>query len=322
MQVLGGTNFYKGRSVLVTGATGLLGSWLVKGLVDAGADVVILIRDWQPKSNLLHNGYYDKVKRVSGDVRDHFIIKRALSEYEVRSVFHLAAQTIVAIANKDPINTFDQNIIGTARLLENCRNIKTVEHVVVASSDKAYGESNVLPYTEDMPLNGNHPYDVSKSCSDLIAMTYEHTYNLPVAITRCGNLYGGGDLNFSRLIPKTIKRLYDGVPPVVYGDGSMKRDYTYVEDAVNAYMELGAQMRTGAYNVAGGDVRTILQIISKISAITGINISPVITGEKTPEIDSQWLDIEKIRAIGWQPRFTLDDGLKKTIEWYKEYFNG
>lgn len=322
MQVLGGTNFYKGRSVLVTGATGLLGSWLVKGLVDAGADVVILIRDWQPKSNLLHNGYYDKVKRVSGDVRDHFIIKRALSEYEVRSVFHLAAQTIVAIANKDPINTFDQNIIGTARLLENCRNIKTVEHVVVASSDKAYGESNVLPYTEDMPLNGNHPYDVSKSCSDLIAMTYEHTYNLPVALTRCGNLYGGGDLNFSRLIPKTIKRLYDGIPPIVYGDGSMKRDYTYVEDAVNAYMELGAQMRTGAYNVAGGDVRTILQIVSKISAITGINIPPVITGEKTPEIDSQWLDIEKIRAIGWQPQFTLDDGLKKTIEWYKEYFNG
>ena len=317
---LGGT-FYKGRSVFITGATGLLGSWLTKRLVDLGADVVILVRDWQPKSELLHNGYYDKVKRVSGDIRDYYLIKRILAEYEVRSVFHLAAQTIVAIANHDPVGTLDQNITGTAQVLEACRGVQTVDHIVVASSDKAYGDSPILPYTEDMALNGRHPYDVSKSCSDLVSLMYEHTYNLPVAVTRCGNLYGGGDLNFSRLIPKTIKRLLEKQPPIVYGDGSMLRDYTYVEDAVDAYLTIGMKGCRGAYNVAGGEVKTIMQVVTRINELMETNIEPIITGGKTPEIESQWLDISKIKAIGWSPKFTLDKGLKKTIDWYREYFN-
>ena len=317
---LGGT-FYKGRSVFITGATGLLGSWLTKRLVDLGADVVILVRDWQPKSELLHNGYYDKVKRVSGDIRDYYLVKRILAEYEVRSVFHLAAQTIVAIANHDPIGTLDQNIIGTSQVLEACREVQTVDHIVVASSDKAYGDSPVLPYTEDMALNGRHPYDVSKSCSDLVALMYEHTYDLPVAVTRCGNLYGGGDLNFSRLIPKTIKRLLEKQPPIVYGDGSMLRDYTYVEDAVDAYLTIGMKGCRGAYNVAGGEVKTILQIVTRINELIETDIEPIITGGKTPEIESQWLDISKIKGIGWSPKYTLDKGLKKTIDWYREYFN-
>ena len=318
--VLGGT-FYKDRSVFITGATGLLGSWLTKRLVELGANVVILVRDWQPESELLRNGYYNKVRRVSGDIRDYYLLKRTLAEYEVQSVFHLAAQTIVAIANRDPIGTLDQNIIGTAKVLETCRLVNTVEHVIVASSDKAYGDSAVLPYTEEMGLNGRHPYDVSKSCSDLVALTYEHTYDMPVAVTRCGNLYGGGDLNFSRLIPKTIKRLLNGQPPQVYGDGSMKRDYTYVEDAVDAYLTIGMKGCRGAYNVAGGEVRTILEVVDTVSKLIGINIPPLISGEETPEIDSQWLNIDKIKAIGWSPTFTLEQGLKKTIDWYKEYFN-
>jgi CDP-glucose 4,6-dehydratase len=319
--VLGGT-FYKDRSVFVTGATGLLGSWLTKQLVKLGANVVILVRDWQPESELLRNGYYNKVRRVSGDIRDYYLLKRILAEYEVQSVFHLAAQTIVAIANHDPIGTLDQNIIGTAKVLEACRLIDTVEHVIVASSDKAYGDSAVLPYTEEMGLNGRHPYDVSKSCSDLVALTYEHTYDMPVAVTRCGNLYGGGDLNFSRLIPKTIKRLLNGQPPQVYGDGSMKRDYTYVEDAVDAYLTIGMKGCRGAYNVAGGEVRTILEVVDTIGRLISINIPPLISGEKTPEIDSQWLNIDKIKNIGWSPAFTMEQGLKKTIDWYREYFNG
>ena len=319
--VMGGT-FYKDRSVFVTGATGLLGSWLTKQLVKLGANVVILVRDWQPESELLRNGYYNKVRRVSGDIRDYYLLKRILAEYEVQSVFHLAAQTIVAIANHDPIGTLDQNIIGTAKVLEACRLIDTVEHVIVASSDKAYGDSAVLPYTEEMGLNGRHPYDVSKSCSDLVALTYEHTYDMPVAVTRCGNLYGGGDLNFSRLIPKTIKRLLNGQPPQVYGDGSMKRDYTYIEDAVDAYLTIGMKGCRGAYNVAGGEVRTILEVVDTIGRLMSIDIPPLISGEKTPEIDSQWLNIDKIKNIGWSPAFTMEQGLKKTIDWYREYFNG
>jgi len=319
--VLGGT-FYKDRSVFVTGATGLLGSWLTKQLVELGANVVILVRDWQPESELLRNGCYDKVRRVSGDIRDYYLLKRILAEYEVQSVFHLAAQTIVSIANRDPIGTLDQNIIGTSQILEACRSVQTVGHIIVASSDKAYGDSPILPYTEDMSLNGRHPYNVSKSCSDLVALMYEHTYDMPIAVTRCGNLYGGGDLNFSRLIPKTIKRLLNGQPPQVYGDGSMKRDYTYVEDAVDAYLTIGMKGCRGAYNVAGGEVRTILEVVDTISKLVGIDIPPLISGEKTPEIDSQWLNIDKIKGIGWSPTFTLEQGLKKTIDWYKEYFNG
>jgi CDP-glucose 4,6-dehydratase len=319
--VMGGT-FYKDRSVFVTGATGLLGSWLTKRLVELGANVVILVRDWQPESELLRNGYYNKVRRVSGDIRDYYLLKRILAEYEVQSVFHLAAQTIVAIANHDPIGTLDQNIIGTSQMLEACRSVQTVGHIIVASSDKAYGDSLILPYTEEMGLNGRHPYDVSKSCSDLVALMFEHTYDMPIAVTRCGNLYGGGDLNFSRLIPKTIKRLLNGQPPQVYGDGSMKRDYTYVEDAVDAYLTIGMKGCRGAYNAAGGEVRTILEVIDIVSKLIGIDIPPLISGEKTPEIDSQWLNIDKIKAIGWSPTFTLEQGLKKTIDWYKEYFNG
>lgn len=318
---MGGT-FYKGRSVFVTGATGLLGSWLTKELVELGANVVILVRDWQPHSELLRNGYYNKVQRVSGDIRDYYLLKRILAEYEVQNVFHLAAQTIVSIANRDPIGTLDQNVIGTAKLLEACHSTDTIEHIVIASSDKAYGNSLVLPYREDMPLNGSHPYDVSKSCSDLVSLMYGTHYDMPVAVTRCGNLYGGGDLNFSRMIPKTIKNLLEGKPAIVYGNGSLKRDYTYIEDAVDAYLTIASKGCRGAYNIAGGEVRTNLEIAELIGKLIGIDTPPYVVGTQVKEIDSQWLDTEKIKKIGWKPAHTLEEGLTKTIAWYREYFNG
>ncbi|MGI0483668.1 NAD-dependent epimerase/dehydratase family protein, partial [Geminocystis sp. CENA526] len=235
-------NFWQDRSTLITGATGLVGGWLVKYLIKAGADVVCLVRDWIPQSLLIQSGDLATVKIVRGNITDQLLIERILGEYEIDTVIHLAAQTIVGIANRNPLSTFESNIAGTWRLLEACRLSPKVKQIVVASSDKAYGDQLILPYNEDTPLQGKHPYDVSKSCADLITQTYAHTYNLPVVIARCGNFYGGGDLNWNRIIPGTIRSILKGENPIIRSNGQYIRDYLYVEDGANAYMLLAQKL--------------------------------------------------------------------------------
>src|SRR5258707_309838 len=234
--------FWRDRPTLVTGATGLLGGWLVRLLLDAGADLVCLVRDWVPQSLLIQDRLIDKLKVVRGEVQDQQLLERILGEYEVDTVFHLAAQTIVGIANRNPVSTFETNVAGTWSLLEACRRSPTVKQIVIASSDKAYGDHDSLPYTEDVALRGQHPYDVSKSCADLIAQAYAVTYDLPVAITRCGNFYGGGDLNWNRLVPGTIRSVIRGQRPVVRSDGQYVRDYFYAEDGAMANMLLARSL--------------------------------------------------------------------------------
>src|SRR5579875_1092401 len=237
------------RPALITGGTGLVGSWLTRQLCEAGADVVCLVRDWVPQSELVRSGTLANVKVVRGDVCDREIIERILGEYEINTVFHLAAQTIVGVANRNPVSTFESNIAGTWNVLEACRRSPKVQAIVVASSDKAYGDQEVLPYSENTPLEGRHPYDVSKSCSDLISQAYGHTYRLPVAITRCGNFYGGGDLNWNRIVPGTIRSVLRGERPVIRSDGNFIRDYFYVEDGADAYMALAEAMASDRRHV-------------------------------------------------------------------------
>lgn len=323
-QAAGGA-FWRDRPTLVTGATGLLGGWLVARLVDAGADVVCLVRDWVPDSQLVRAGLLEHTKLVRGDVRDQAVLERTLGEYEVDTVFHLAAQTIVGIANRNPISTFETNIAGTWRLLEAARRSPTVKQIVVASSDKAYGSHDVLPYTEEAPLVGRHPYDVSKSAADLVAQSYAATYDLPVGITRSGNLYGGGDLNWSQLIPGTIRSILRGTRPVIRSDGTYVRDYFYVEDGAAANMALAeglardAELRGEAFNFSNELQMTVLQVVERILGLMGSDLEPEIRNEATHEIRHQYLSAAKARqTLGWEPLFTLDAGLRRTIEWYAE----
>ena len=273
--------------MLVTGATGLVGSWLTRRLVEAGADVVCLVRDWVPQSELVRTGTLDHVKVVRGDVRDRDLLERTLGEYEIDTVFHLAAQTIVGIANRNPISTFESNIQGTWNVLEACRRSPAVKSIVVASSDKAYGDQEELPYTEDTPLEGRHPYDVSKSCADLIAQTYAKTYGLPVAVTRCGNFYGGGDLNWNRIVPGTIRSVLRGERPVIRSDGQFVRDYFYVEDGAAAYMLLAEQLHTRpelrgqAFNFSNESEVTVLDLVKRILATMDSDLEPVV-GTRRP----------------------------------------
>jgi len=319
-------NFWQDRPTFVTGATGLVGSWLIKRLLAAKADVVCLVRDWVPQSELVLAGDLERVKVVRGDVRDQVLMERILGEYEIDSVIHLAAQTIVRIANQNPISTFETNIQGTWALLEACRRSPRVQQIVVASSDKAYGDQPRLPYSEETPLQGQHPYDVSKSCADLIAQTYAVTYGLPVAITRCGNFYGGGDLNWNRIIPGTIRSILRGEQPVIRSDGSYIRDYFYVEDGAAAYMTLveklaeNPQVRGEAFNFSNEIQVTVLEIVHKIIALMGSDSTPEIRDEITNEILHQYLSAEKARRVlGWQPLYSLDEGLARTITWYREF---
>jgi CDP-glucose 4,6-dehydratase len=305
----------------------MIGSWLTKTLVEIGASVVGLIRDWVPRSNLNWSGFTERIVTVRGDVTDYLLMERILAEYEVNTVFHLAAQTIVTIANNAPLSTFETNVKGTWTLLEACRRCPTVERVVVASSDKAYGDHDVLPYTEELPLRGQHPYDVSKSCADLIALSYAATYNLPVAVTRCGNVYGGGDLNWNRIVPGTIRSLFRKQRPVIRSDGSPLRDYLYVEDVVNAYILLADNLhhddvREQAFNFGLDDPKTVLEICkATIAASDWPDVEPIVMGQVSNEIERQYLSSEKARMVlGWQPRYTLEEGLKRTIAWYKAYF--
>lgn len=322
-----GSSFWLDRPTFVTGATGLVGSWLVKRLVEAGADVVCLVRDWVPQSELVRTGLLERVKVVRGDIREQATLERVLGEYEIDTVIHLAAQTIVTIANRNPVSTFESNIIGTWNLLEACRRSPKVRQVVLASSDKAYGDQELLPYTEDTPLRGEHPYDVSKSCADLIARTYAITYDLPIAITRCGNFYGGGDLNWNRIIPGTIRSILRGQNPVIRSNGKYVRDYFYVEDGAAAYMLLAEQLASkpglkgDAFNFSNEIQMTVSEIVDRIISLMGSDLKPQVLNETNNEILHQYLSADKARAqLGWKPLFDLDEGLARTITWYREFF--
>lgn len=318
--------FWQDRPVLVTGGTGLVGGWLVQRLLDAEADIVCLVRDWVPQSDLIRNGLTERVTTVRGDVRDQVLLERVLGEYEINSVIHLAAQTIVGIANRNPISTFESNIAGTWTLLEACRRSTQVKQIVVASSDKAYGDHDNLPYDESTPLQGRHPYDVSKSCSDLVAQSYATTFGLPVVVTRCGNFYGGGDLNWNRIVPGTIRSVLRGQPPVIRSDGNYIRDYFYVEDGAAAYTLLaeklaGDQELAGqAFNFSNEIQVSVLDIVQQILKLMGSDLKPEIMNQTTNEIRHQYLSATKAREqLGWQPLFTLDQGLQQTISWYRNF---
>lgn len=315
-----------GRSVLVTGAFGLLGSWLVKALLEGGARVVAVRRDEPTTSSLELLGLDREVTVVHGDICDPGLVARALADYEVDSVFHLAAQTLVGVANRSPAPTFETNVRGTWLVLEACR-LHGAERVVVASSDKAYGAQPQLPYREDQPLLGRHPYDVSKAASDMLARSYWHAFELPVAVTRCANLYGGGDTNASRLIPEAVCAALAGRAPVIRSDGSPERDFLYVEDAVRAYLAIWEALGDGrgrgeAFNAGGGEPRRVADVVALVCRLTGSGVGSDIRGAGTPpgEIDRQWVDSTKLRELtGWEPLVTLEDGLERTIEWYRAH---
>jgi CDP-glucose 4,6-dehydratase len=314
--------------VFVTGATGIVGSWLVKRLLSEGAYIVALIRDWDPQSELIRSGDVNRTSVVSGRLEDFQTLERAISEHETDTVFHLGAQTIVGTALRSPLATFEANIRGTYNLLEACRTHSgIVKRVVVASSDKAYGDVDVLPYTEDMIPNGRHPYDVSKSCADLLATTYAHTYRLPLSVARCGNIYGGGDLNWSRIVPGTIRSMWHKQRPVLRSDGKFIRDYIYVQDVVNAYLKLAERtdaqgVRGEAFNFSNESKVSVLDMTFKIQQLMGCtDLEPIILNQAEAEIKDQYLDSSKARRLlDWRPHFNLERGLKETIDWYQNFF--
>jgi CDP-glucose 4,6-dehydratase len=319
-------DFWDDTNVFVTGCTGILGSWLTRELVRRGANVVGLVRDRVPRSLVLNSAEWNAVTAVHGAVEDLELVERALNEYEIETVFHLAAQTIVGTANRSPLSTFESNIKGTWVLLEAARRTRTVKRVVVASSDKAYGEHERLPYDETFALQGRHPYDASKSCADLLAQSYHATWELPVAITRCGNLYGGGDLNWNRIIPGTIKSLLRRERPVIRSDGTYVRDYFYVMDAVYAYLALAERMEDPklwgeAFNFSNELQITVLELVRVLRELMRCtDIEPVILAEARAEIPHQYLSAEKARRVlGWRPAYDLERGLRETIDWYREF---
>ncbi len=313
-------------STFVTGGYGLLGTWLVRGLLERGDRVVVLRRDDPSASALRLDGLEERCEVVPGDVCDAAALERALGDYEVDTVFHLAAQTLVGTANRSPVPTFETNIRGTWVLLEACRRMD-VGRVVVAASDKAYGDHDRLPYREDFALQPRFPYDVSKAATDLIARSYFHTYGLPVAVTRFANIYGGGDLNFSRLVPEAVAATLQGRRPVIRSDGTPERDFLYVGDAAAAYLAiadaLGREGAAGeAFNAGSGEPRSVLDVVSRVCEVAGTDVQPDVRGAGTPagEIDRQFVDSSKLRDLtGWAPRVTLDEGLTRTVEWYRRH---
>ncbi len=321
------SDFWRDRPTFVTGGTGLLGSWLVQRLVEQGAAVVCLLRDWVPQCELVRQKLLERVTVVRGDVRDQALLERALGEYEIETAFHLAAQTIVPIANRNPVSTFETNIGGTWALLEAGRRSPLLKQIVLASSDKAYGDHEKLPYTEDVALQGRHPYDVSKSCADLIAQSYAASFGSTVAITRCGNFYGGGDLNWNRLVPGTIRSVLRGERPVIRSDGAYVRDYVYVEDGAAACLLLAERLaadpslRGEAFNFSNELQITVRDMVDRILARMGSKLQPEVRNEAQREIRHQFLSAEKARRmLGWKPAFTLEQGLERTVAWYAAHF--
>jgi CDP-glucose 4,6-dehydratase len=320
------SSFWRDRPTLITGATGLVGAWTARRLVALKADIVCLVRDWVPQSELVRSGLLEQVRVVRGDIRHQHLMERVLGEFEIDTVLHLAAQTIVGIANRNPVSTFESNIQGTWSLLEACRRSPLVKQIVLASSDKAYGHADKLPYAETTPLRGEHPYDVSKACADLIARAYSVTYGLPVVITRCGNFYGGGDLNWNRVVPGTIRSVLRGSPPVIRSDGTFVRDYFYVEDGAAAYTLLAERLAADrslageAFNFSNEIQLSVSEMVGKILKAMGSRLKPVIKNEATNEIHKQYLDASRAsKVLGWSPMFTLDEGLDKTISWYRDF---
>ena len=316
--------FWKEQRVFVTGATGIVGSCLVRELLESGANVAVLVRDADPQSELLRSGDLQRCSVFNGTVEDLWTLERAISLHEAEHVFHLAAQTIVGVAHRNPFTTFETNVRGTYNLLEACRiHGSLVRGVIVASSDKAYGEVDALPYVETMALRGRHPYEVSKSCTDLIASSYCHSYGVPVAIARCGNIYGGGDLNWSRIVPGTIRALMRGERPTLRSDGTFRRDYIYVKDVARAYMLLGehatdAAVRGEAFNFSDESPLSVLDIVNAIRRLMGSDLEPEVRNVAQGEIRDQFLNAAKARAtLQWRAAYDLDTGLRETIAWYR-----
>ncbi len=322
-----GSSFWRDRSTFVTGGTGLVGGWLVRRLIELEANVVCLVRDWIPQSELVRAHLIDRVKVVRGDVRDQQLLERIMGEHEVDTVIHLAAQTIVGIANRNPASTFETNVGGTWSLLEACRRSPTVKQIVTASSDKAYGSHDQLPYDENAPLQGRYPYDVSKSAADLIAQSYAVTYGLPVAITRCGNFYGGGDLNWNRIVPGTIRSVIRGERPIIRSDGTYVRDYFYVEDGAASYLTLAeglarkAELRGESFNFSTELPMTVTELVDRVLKLMGADVKAEIRNEATNEIRAQYLSADKAhRLLDWAPLYTMEEGLTRTITWYRDFF--
>ncbi len=320
-------NFWRDRAVFITGATGLLGGHLTRRLLELGANITVLTRDWQTQTIFARENLSSRVTLVHGDVRDGDLLQRTLAEYEIETVFHLAAQTLVGVANADPATTFEVNIAASWRLFEAARRLPRVPQIVLASSDKAYGEHEILPYREDARLEGRQPYAVSKSCADLIAQTYAATYSLPVAITRCGNLFGGGDLNWNRLVPGTIRSVLRGERPVIRSDGSHLRDYLYIQDGVSGYLAIGEALANNpplageAFNFGHNAPVSVLELVTAISAACGRgDLTPEVRNEAKNEILNQSLDASKAREmLGWAPQWGLEEGLRETVGWYREF---
>ncbi len=323
------SRFWQGRPVLVTGATGLMGGWLVKELLERGAEVAILLRDRTPSCLLAVEGLFRRITVVEGCVRDQALLRRAMAEYSVATVFHLAAQPLVGVAKLDPVGTLEVNVQGTWQVLEAARQSR-VSQVLIASSDKAYGASADLPYHETHPLRGAYPYDVSKSCADLIARMYASTYGLRVGITRCANLFGGGDFNFSRTIPGLIRSTYQGERFAIRSDGLFVRDYLYVKDAAMAYLTLAEHLAADAglsgqgFNFSLSIRLTVLDLVRTVLNLMGrADLEPIIQNIASAEIREQYLNCDQAHdRLGWRPRYTLEQGLRETIDWYVALFEG
>jgi CDP-glucose 4,6-dehydratase len=317
---------WEGKNVLVTGANGFIGSWITNALISKKANVITIMRDVRKYGNLDLFSISKKVSMVHGDITRYKDIERAFNEYDVDTCFHLAAQSLVGIANRSPLSTFNSNIKGTWNVLEACRTSETIERVIVASSDKAYGTHKKLPYTEDFALLGEYPYPASKVCTDVIARCYFFTYGLPVAVTRCSNIYGGGDMNFSRLIPDAIRHVIKGKKFVLRSRGTSERDYMYVKDGVSAYLTLAenvnrADVKGGAFNFGTGTPISATSLFSKICSIAGkTHLKPIISGKARNEIDRQYVDSSKAKKLlGWTAAYTIDTGLAETVRWYKDF---
>jgi CDP-glucose 4,6-dehydratase len=318
---------WRSRTVLCTGATGMVGGWVVNALLEADARVVALVRDTDYRVEFFRSGAYRQVAIVHGDLQDYSTIERAINQYEVDTVIHLGAQALVMAAERSPLETFESNIRGTYNLLEACRvHRDLVQRVAIASSDKAYGDNNGAPYTEDLPLVARHPYDVSKTCADLLAQTYAYTYELPVTIARCGNIFGGGDLNWSRLVPGTIRSLLADQTPPIRSDGSYVRDFLYVKDAAAAYLNLAEHagedgVRGEAFNFSPESPRTVLELVDCLAGVMNKrHLRPRILNQAKHEIPHQVLSAQKARTrLGWRPRYSLELGLTETVAWYARY---
>jgi CDP-glucose 4,6-dehydratase len=319
--------YWKEKNVLVTGATGLLGPTLVKELSAQQANIFVLVRDFIPNSSFFSEGLDKKVNVISGDLLDFNLLQRVLNEFDIQAVFHLGAQAIVGIANRSPISTFKSNIEGSWNLLEACRLSPWVKKIVVASSDKAYGAQKELPYTEDAPMQGRHPYDVSKSCTDLLSQTYFHTYKLPVCVTRCGNFFGEGDLHFNRIIPGTIWSVLNDQRPVIRSNGLFVRDYIYVKDVAHAYLTLAEKMDETSivgecFNFSTDQPFNVLEIVDLILEVMDRkDLQPIILNQASNEIPEQHLSSAKAqKVLGWSTKFGVKVGIQETVQWYKNFF--